>query len=157
MESGNLITLVSNDNEKFEIDIAVAKDIGAVRNLLEDFENERNIPITQANKETLKKIIDFIVHHHSYSFLDNTQQKSELTSWDNNFFDMDLQKLYELIIVANVLDVQQLLDLGCKYIANLIKGKSVEELRSTFGIVNDFTKDEEEEIKQKNKWLEEFV
>ncbi|ELP93524.1 suppressor of kinetochore protein, putative [Entamoeba invadens IP1] len=157
-ETGNVVTLVSCDNENFQVDLAVAKEIGAVKNLLEDFENERTIPLTQVNKETLKKVIDFISHHHQYQFLgDNEDKKGQLTSWDNSFFEMDQQKLFELIIAANVLDVQELLDLGCKYIAEMIKGKSVEELRKTFGIVNDFTKEEEEEIKQKNKWLEEFI
>ena len=158
-ESGVMITLTSSDNENFQIEKEIAKDIGAVKNLLDDFENETNIPLSQVNKEILKKVIDFITHHHKYPFLlDNEKdKKGQLTQWDYSFFDMEQQKLFELIIAANILDVRELFDLGCKYIAEMIKGKSVEELRKTFGIVNDFTKEEEEEIRQKNKWLDEFI
>lgn len=39
---------------------------------------------------------------------------------------------------------------GCKTVANMIKGKSVEEIRKTFNIVNDFTPEEEEQIRKEN-------
>ena len=34
-------------------------------------------------------------------------------------------------------------DVGCKTVANMIKGKSPEEIRKLFNIVNDFTPEEE--------------
>jgi hypothetical protein len=37
-------------------------------------------------------------------------------------------------IFSNYLDIPSLLDLGCKTVANMIKGKTPEEIRSTFGI-----------------------
>jgi len=43
---------------------------------------------------------------------------------------------------------------GCKTVANMIKGKSVEEIRKTFNIVNDFTPEEEEQIRKENEWCE---
>lgn len=36
--------------------------------------------------------------------------------------------------------------------ANLIRGKTPQEIRSTFNIENDFTLEEEEAIRQENKW-----
>ena len=52
------------------------------------------------------------------------------------------------------MDIQGLLDLGCKTVANMIKGKSVEEIRETFNITNDFTPEEEEQIRIQNEWIE---
>jgi len=46
-------------------------------------------------------------------------------------------------MAANYLDIKSLLDLGCAKIATLIKGKSPEEIRKTFNIINDFTPEEE--------------
>jgi S-phase kinase-associated protein 1 len=53
---------------------------------------------------------------------------------------------------ANYLDIKELLDLTCQTVADMIKGKSPEEIRTTFNIKNDFTKEEEEEIRRENQW-----
>jgi S-phase kinase-associated protein 1 len=46
-------------------------------------------------------------------------------------------------------------DLGCRTVAGMIKGKSPEEIRKLFNIKNDFTPDEEAQIKRENEWAEE--
>lgn len=55
---------------------------------------------------------------------------------------------------ANYLDIKPLLDVGCKTVANMIKGKSPEEIRKTFNIQNDFTPEEEDQIRRENEWAE---
>jgi S-phase kinase-associated protein 1 len=50
------------------------------------------------------------------------------------------------------MDIKNLLDVGCKTVANMIKGKSPEEMRATFNIKNDFTPEEEAEIRKENQW-----
>lgn len=47
---------------------------------------------------------------------------------------------------ANFLDIKPMLDLTCKTLANMIKGKTPEEIRTTFNIENDFTLEEEEQV-----------
>ncbi|KRX34899.1 S-phase kinase-associated protein 1 [Trichinella murrelli] len=56
---------------------------------------------------------------------------------------------------ANYLEIKSLLDVACKTVANMIKGKSPEEIRRTFNIKNDFTPEEEEQIRRENAWCEE--
>lgn len=51
-----------------------------------------------------------------------------------------------LFQAANYLDIKGLLDVTCKTVANMIKGKSPEEIRKTFNIKNDFTPAEEEQV-----------
>jgi S-phase kinase-associated protein 1 len=46
------------------------------------------------------------------------------------------------------------MDAGCRALADTIKDKSVEEMRAMFGIENDFTPEEEEEIKKQNAWCQ---
>jgi S-phase kinase-associated protein 1 len=55
-------------------------------------------------------------------------------------------------MAANYLDIRGMLDLTCQTIADMIKGKSVEEIRETFNIKNDFTPEEEAEIRRENQW-----
>ena len=47
---------------------------------------------------------------------------------------------------ANYLNIKPLLDLTCKTVADMIKGKTPEEIRAHFNIQNDFTPEEEEEV-----------
>ena len=51
--------------------------------------------------------------------------------------------------------LQGLLDVTCKTVANMIKGKTPEEIRKTFNIKNDFTPSEEEQVRKENEWCEE--
>lgn len=53
---------------------------------------------------------------------------------------------------ANYLNIKTLLDLTCMTVANMIKGKTPEEIRKTFNIKNDFTPEEEEEVRRENQW-----
>lgn len=65
---------------------------------------------------------------------------------------MDQGVLFELILAANYLNIKSLLDLTCLTVANMIKGKTPEEIRKTFNIENDFTPEEEEEVRRENQW-----
>lgn len=68
---------------------------------------------------------------------------------------VDQGTLFELILAANYLDIKGLLDVTCKTVANMIKGKTPDEIRKTFNIKNDFTPSEEEQVRKENEWCEE--
>jgi len=57
---------------------------------------------------------------------------------------------------ANFLEIKGLLDLTCQAMADMIKGKSPEEIRKTFNIMNDLSPEEEEEIIWDIQWALEF-
>lgn len=63
--------------------------------------------------------------------------------------------LFELILAANYMDIKYLLDLTCAKVASMIKGKTPDQIRKTFGIVNDFSEEEEAAVRAENKWAEE--
>ena len=50
-----------------------------------------------------------------------------------------------MILAANYLDIKCLLGLSCAYLATSIRGLSIPDFRKRFGIVNDFTPEEEAE------------
>ena len=58
-----------------------------------------------------------------------TKSSDNIEPWDQDFITVDQGTLFEIILAANYMDIQGLLDLGCKTVANMIKGKSVEEIR----------------------------
>lgn len=53
-----------------------------------------------------------------------------------------------MILAANYLDIKPMLDLTCKTVAEMIRGKTPEEIRKHFNIKNDFTPEEEEQVCQ---------
>ena len=76
--------------------------------------------------------------------------------WYASYVDgLDQEVLFDLILAANDWDIKPLLDLTCAKVASLIKGKTPEEIRKTFNIINDFTPEEEAQIREENKWCEE--
>ena len=75
--------------------------------------------------------------------------------WDQTFINqLDQSLLFDLIVASNFLDIRGLLDLTCKAAANLIRGRTVEEIRKKFNIKNDFTPQEEEQLMRENAWAE---
>ncbi|KAL6925775.1 hypothetical protein ACO0SA_000376 [Hanseniaspora valbyensis] len=136
----------------------------------EDNEQENIvIPIPNVRSTILTKIIKWLEHHKrdpimAFSTSNNTSSTSTddlrrtdpLDEWDKQFFTMDQEMMYEIILASNYLNIPQLLDSGCKMIANMIRGKSAEEIRQVFNIENDFTKEEEEAIRRENEWAEQI-
>ena len=62
------------------------------------------------------------------------------------------QSILRFLQAANYLDIESLLDLTCQTGADMIKGKTPEEIRKTFNIKNDFTPEEEEDVRRENQW-----
>uniref|UniRef100_A0A453DQD2 SKP1 component dimerisation domain-containing protein n=1 Tax=Aegilops tauschii subsp. strangulata TaxID=200361 RepID=A0A453DQD2_AEGTS len=58
----------------------------------------------------------------------------------------------KVLHAANYLNIKGLLDLTCQKVADMMKGRTVEEISKTFDIKNDFTKEEEEEVRKENQW-----
>lgn len=50
------------------------------------------------------------------------------------------------------MEIEGLLNLMCRTVAEMMKGKSVEELRRTFDVSNDYTPEEEEEVRREVSW-----
>ena len=69
--------------------------------------------------------------------------------------DISQEKLFEIILASNKLGLTSMLDLALAQIAAMIKGKTPEEIRQTFNIVNDFTPEEEAQVRAENQWVEE--
>merc|ERR1712166_261969 len=79
--------------------------------------------------------------------------EDEKTVWDKDFVKVDDETLFSLILAANYLDIKPLLDLTRKTVADYIKQcKTPQEIRRRFNIKNDFTPEEEEEVRKENAW-----
>ena len=158
------IKLQSSDGEIFPVDVLIAKQSVTIKTMLEDLgmdeEDEEEVPLPNGNAATLKKVIQWASYHKDDPPLpeddDNKEKRTDdISSWDTDFLKVDQGTLFELILAANYLDIKGLLDVTCKTVANMIKGKTPEEIRKTFNIKNDLTPAEEEQIRKENEWCEE--
>ena len=159
------IKIQSNEGEVFTVETEIAKKSGTIRNMLEDLgmeedaDNEEAVPLPNVSTNILKKVIQWSTHHKDEPTPVDDENKEkrtdDISSWDLDFLKVDQGTLFELILAANYLDIKGLLDVTCKTVANMIKGKSPEEIRKTFNIKNDFSPAEEEQIRKENEWCEE--
>ncbi|KAJ5541926.1 SKP1 component dimerization [Penicillium sp. DV-2018c] len=141
------ITLTSSDGVELSVERTTAERSVLIKNMLEDLgDSGEAIPIPNVNEAVLKKVID--------DDDDNRRKTTDIDEWDQKFMQVDQEMLFEIILAANYLDIKALLDVGCKTVANMIKGKSPEEIRKTFNIQNDFTPEEEDQIRRENEWAE---
>ena len=156
------IKLTTSDNASLQVERKVAERSILIKNLLEDLggDNDEAIPIPNVNEAVMKKVLEWCEHHKDDppatqdDDSDSRKKSTDIDEWDQKFMQVDQEMLFEIILAANYLDIKALLDVGCKTVANMIKGKSPEEIRKTFNIQNDFTPEEEEQIRRENEWAE---
>jgi hypothetical protein len=65
---------------------------------------------------------------------------------------LPLPLMYEVIRVAHFLNFPALFLSCCMVIASQLENKTVEEMRSTFHIENDFSPEEEEKLRKEYEW-----
>ncbi|XWS24519.1 hypothetical protein CRYUN_Cryun28dG0109800 [Craigia yunnanensis] len=152
--TGRKITLKSSDGENFEVDEAVALESQTIKHMIEDDCADNGIPLPNVTSKILCKVIEYCKKHVETPKSDDRSASvdDELKSWDADFVKVDQATLFDLILAANYLNIKSLLDLTCQTVADMIKGKTPEEIRKTFNIKNDFTPEEEEEVRRENQW-----
>ena len=160
----NTVTLLCS-NEKIKVDINIINKSTILKNMIEDIGVDDEIPIPNIQLPILKKVIEYCEH-----YIDSEPKEIQkplvspnliecgVDEWDDNFINFpNIDDLIDLIVAGNFLDIEGLVNLGCAKIASYIAGKSVEEIRETFGIVNDFTPEEEAQLREENKWAESAI
>lgn len=157
MAETDIVTLQSQDGLELQVEVRFANQSVTIKNLIEDAGTKEKIPLPNVKGVILAKIIEYLKYHGENPTVvtddkSNATGSNELVSWDLEFCKVDQATLFELILAANYLDIKELLDLTCKSVANMIKGLTPDEIRKTFGIVNDFTADEERQVREENAW-----
>jgi len=167
------IVLQSNDAKPVEYKVSreAAKMSGLIKDMLDDqSEAEQTvIPVPNVSGRTLKYVVQYMEHHYDHPAAPVEKPlrgkiEDVISEWDKAFLFTDLVKdhdekqhelLIDVIMAANFLNVKELLDLTSACVASMIKGKTTEQIRALFNIENDFTPEEEEKIKEENRWVEE--
>ena len=158
------IIIETKDKKKIDLNIKCIEYSGILKVLLniDDFDdiNECNnldnqdkpieIPLPEIEYDILEKIKVYLNWK-----IDNINNNIEKNTGEQNlFFDnylstMDDDTLFKVILGANYMEITELLDICCKKVADYIKScNTPREIRRRFNIKNDFTPEEENDIKK---------
>ncbi|KAF8368796.1 hypothetical protein PRIPAC_86625 [Pristionchus pacificus] len=157
------VILTSSDDKSFTVDLRVVKHSGTILGLLENVDaeslSEHPIPLMNVTGEILEKIIEWLAHHQNDVVVERDEWRKKVSGtipqWDRDFMEQfDNDGLFHMLMGANYLDIRNLLDICTELISVQLKGKNTEQLRAHFGIINDFTPEEEAEMKKENNWNE---
>ena len=141
--------------------MAIAKMSELVKTMMEDDDEDAEIPLPNIKATVLKKVIEFCTHHIAEPMneiekpLKSSIMAEVVQTWYAEFVNVEQVVLFELILAANYMDIKPLLDLTCATVASMIKGQTPEEIRRIFNISNDFSPEEEAQVREENKWCEE--
>lgn len=146
-----LVTLKSSDGQGFQIDTKSANKSKVISELIQDFQEDNEIPLPEIEGKILKKIVEYLTHYRDIvpkeipKPLRDAKLNEIIDPWDNNFiYSFTIADCILLINGANYLDIQSLLCLGCARIASKMIELPIEEVRKTFNIEDDMTKEEKE-------------
>jgi S-phase kinase-associated protein 1 len=162
----------SSPSGKFYI---ISRETAKMSNLLKDILEDKadgeivEIPIPKINGKTLSTIMmymNYFVDNKAASIPKplNTSLRSYLSEWEKNFLDNFLLEngnekehhvLIDVLAGAHFLTIESLTSLSCAAVADMMKGKTTEQIRELFNIENDFTPEEEEQIRKETKWCDE--
>ncbi|CAN0919627.1 SKP1-like protein 4 [Linum grandiflorum] len=119
------------------------------------------IPLDNVTGSILRRVIKYCLMHTSAA-----DEADKVRKWDQEFVKVNLAMLFDLILFLCLLQLmscllfeccglpehQELLDLMCRKVAHMISEKMTEEMRKIFNIKNDFTPEEEANIRIENRW-----
>ncbi|CAN0879432.1 SKP1-like protein 4 [Linum grandiflorum] len=156
-ETKKMVTIKASDGEIFEFEQSVAEQSETIKNLIEDIGTDEAIPLQNVTGPILGKVIEYCRKHAEAAAAKAVSQdpvaiEDDLKQWDKEFVKVEHDPLFDLILAANYLNIKSLQDLTCQTVADMMKGKTPEEIRKTFNIKNDYTPEEEEEVRRENHW-----
>nr|TKW35935.1 hypothetical protein SEVIR_2G407900v2 [Setaria viridis] len=157
---GDMITLKSWDGKPFKVSKEAAARLS--KHLAEKIAggcSDGGIELENIGPEALEKVVDYCNKHDPYAAASSSRRSfytapsKELEEWDRKLVDrLSQDALFDLVEAADSLKMDGLLDVTCRKLADMMKGKTTAQIRETFNIENDFTKEQEEEIRREHAW-----
>ena len=159
VEYDNKVIMISSDGQKFEISAKAAMRSQIIKeSIMGNNKEEIEFNANNIKGDILKKVVEYLEHYENEEPKEIERPLPSLNfqecvdEWDYNFIDLDLSTIFEIILASNYLNIPPLLELSSAKMASIIKGKTIEEVRKLYGIQNDFTDEEEQQIIEENKW-----
>jgi len=128
-----------------------------VKTSIENDSSAVEVPLPGVEGPILELVSEYMEHHQGVepAIIEKPLRSKVMKdvckdSWDAEYIDKigdDRQKLYDLILAANYMDIKSLLHLGCAKVASLIKGQPLEKIKD---ILSTGSKKEEKKTEGKD-------
>lgn len=153
------ITIVTKDGDNLTMPKDVAKINRLFESIIEEgYDGELQIPAPMVATKDMAKVIEFCIYYDANPFppirkpIQSKFENIVEDTWYNHFLSISRNDLFDLIMAANYLDNQPLLDIACTKVATIIKGKSPTEIREFLSLENDLSQQEEADAKNYHSW-----
>ena len=125
----NIVTLMSSDGKVFELDEVVASQSHIIKKVMEDLSTNTPVPLPLVSSDILEKVIQYCRYHVLHDANPNPRR-------DMVFLETldDHETLLRLVLDRAMEFLQNLLDLLCETIANMIRGKNQQQIRQILNI-----------------------
>ncbi len=157
------ILMSTSDGAKITAKFEAMKVCKPIEEFYKDNKPETEIPLPRVTKRALERVVRFCEYYQSKAVpkIDKPLKTGNVTTifqdeFLREFLQIPTPELYELLMASDFLVHKELEELiGCAIAAKIV-GKSVDDIRKEFNIVNDLTPAEEKEIKEFFQWSEEL-
>jgi len=161
-----IITVTTSDKKSITLDSYVAKMSLVIKNMIEDIgEDNHEIMLPNVSSKILAILTNYCQHVSLHPRTDDEQYKMKrsafndyIPDWEKFFIEnLDFNTLIETISAADYLDINNLIDIGCRCIANMIRGKTPNEICEIFGVKGgpeSFSEKEKEDVYMEFPWTQ---
>jgi S-phase kinase-associated protein 1 len=164
------VTLVTSDGDSIVVAAAVARQSLTIAHILDDLGEDADpavaAPLTvplpavkgAESAGVMRRVVDLMELMHADAAAAPAAPaapaaaSAPVGSARPKLADLDIKAMFETLTVANFLNCQPLVDAGIDEVVRRVRGKTPEEIRGLFNIENDFTAEEEAEIRRDSAW-----
>ena len=122
-----MLKLQSSDGVIFSVDQATVEKMVTIQTMIdhegEDSDSDEVIPVPTVKAEVLEKIIQWT---------GSSEQEKETENWSQQYFNFELEKMFEIIIAADYLEVKCLLNESCRNVLINNKRGIIDAAASSF-------------------------
>jgi len=143
------VTLLTSDGQRFVVTRDVVELCKTILNLLDDCDDDGTpVPLPAVDASALTHLI--VVANKCVDL----KEEDKVREWFKEEYAKNLsqKELFDLLMAANYLNAKEVLNACCSFVASLIANKSPAEIREVFNIKNDFSFEEEQEVRRENLW-----
>ena len=145
------IKLKSKDEKEFSISEKAVKRSKLIEGIIEDYQDNKIIQLTDVDGKILEKIIEYLNHYENSEPkiikkpLNNYKMKEAFEKWDYDYINnMNIEDIINLLNASNYMDIDSLVQLCKNKIAYDIIEKPIDEVINIFKINNDLSEEENE-------------